>query len=123
MHVHWISVIRSSDIWSFWLLGQFLAGPEPNGISYNKFFRIYGHFWSTFRIYGQFFEAVGADFEAGDASFEAVDAVEAATYHQSTRVCHIDGDPSSFSRHKHFPAHFFLHIHKNFPVQNKVNEK
>ena len=30
------------------------AGPERNGLSYNKIFRIYGHLWSRFRIYGQF---------------------------------------------------------------------
>ena len=58
--VHRVSDIRSSDIWSFRLLGQFLAGPKRNGISYNKIFRIYGHFWTKFRIYGQFFEAIDA---------------------------------------------------------------
>ena len=35
LEIHRVSVIRSSDIWSFRLFGQFLAVPEWNGISYN----------------------------------------------------------------------------------------
>ena len=52
--IHCVPDIRSSDIWSFRLYGQFLAGPKRNRLSYNRNFRIYGHLWLKFRIYGQF---------------------------------------------------------------------
>ena len=52
--LQWVPVRWSSDIWSFRLHGQFLTGPERNGISYNKISRIYGHLWPKFGIYGQF---------------------------------------------------------------------
>ena len=42
VQIHCVPDIWSSDIWSFRLYGQFLAGPKRNGISYNKIFRIYG---------------------------------------------------------------------------------
>jgi len=42
LQVQWVPVRSSSDIWSFRLHGQFLVGPERNGISYNKISRIYG---------------------------------------------------------------------------------
>ena len=44
MHIHWVSVIRSSDIWSFWLYGQFLVGPDfpiPKFFGYMVKFLIY----------------------------------------------------------------------------------
>ena len=53
--IHCVPLTSSSDIWSFRLYGQFLAGPERNGISYNKIFRIFGQYSSKFRIYGQFY--------------------------------------------------------------------
>ena len=40
--IHRVLVIWSSDIWSFRLYGQFLAGPERNWLSYNRIFRLYG---------------------------------------------------------------------------------
>ena len=44
LHLHCAPDIWSSDIWSFRLYGQFLAGPKMNGISHNKIFRIYASF-------------------------------------------------------------------------------
>ena len=38
--LHPIPLTRNSDIWNFRLHGPFLAGPERNGLSYNKIFRI-----------------------------------------------------------------------------------
>ena len=79
--VHLVPLTSSSDLWSFRLHRQFLAGPEPNGISYNEICRIFGQNWSKFRIYGQFSRSlrpVCEAVEAVDASVEAVDAVEAA---------------------------------------------
>ena len=40
--IQWVPLRWSSVIWSFRVHGQFLPGPERNGISYNKISRIYG---------------------------------------------------------------------------------
>ena len=48
--LQWVPLRWSSDIWSFRVHGQFLPGPERNGISYNKISRIYGHLRPRFRI-------------------------------------------------------------------------
>ena len=63
-----IPVIRDSDIWNFRLYGTFLAGPERNGISYNKFFRLYGTNFGYMEWILRSLRPV----------YEAVDAVEAA---------------------------------------------
>ena len=81
-HIQTIPVIRDSDIWNFRLYGTFLAGPERNGISYNKIFRLYGmNFGYTewiLRSLRPVYEAVEVSFEAVDAVGGLVDAVEAA---------------------------------------------
>ena len=54
--VHCVPLTSSSDIWSFRLYGQFLAGPEGNGISFNKFFGYMveiSDIWSI-NFYGEF---------------------------------------------------------------------
>ena len=73
--VQTIPVIRDSDIWNFRLYGTFLAGPERNGISYNKIFRLYG---MNFGYMEWILRSLRPVYEAVEVSFEAVDAVEAA---------------------------------------------
>ena len=70
----------SSVIWSFRVHGQFLPGPERNGISYNKISRIYGldpGYMVNFRgHWGRFSRPLRSVYKAAEDSVKAVDAVD-----------------------------------------------
>ena len=70
-----IPLTRNSDIWNFRLYGTFLAGPERNGILYNKIFRLYGMDFGYMEWISRSLRPVYEAVEAVEASVEAVDAV------------------------------------------------